>query len=65
MDLGLMIEGRLELVDGRWIIIDGNLKLDVLEALEKHKGKEVRLICTPLQTIAELARMVEVGEVEI
>jgi hypothetical protein len=72
MDLGLMVEGVVELdpMTGRMVLRiqqeDGsNLFLDIQEQLEKHKGKEIRLIATPLEAIAELARMVEAGDIKV
>jgi hypothetical protein len=64
MDLGLMAEGVVELdpMTGRMVLRvpqeDGsNQFLDVQAELERHKGKEVRLICTPMESVAALADM--------
>jgi hypothetical protein len=72
MDFGILVEGVVELepITGRLVLRiqqqDGsNVFLDVQEQLEKYKGEEVRFILTPLKTVAELARMVESGEVPI
>jgi hypothetical protein len=72
MDLGLMVEGFVELdaVSGRMVLripqADGRSEyLDIQEQLALHKGKEVRLICTPLESIATLAQMIESGEVPL
>lgn len=72
MNLGLMTEGFVELdpMSGRMVLRvpkpDGsNDFLDIQERLADHLGKEVRLIVTPLETIAELARMLENGEVVV
>lgn len=72
MDLGIMAEGVVELdpMSGRMVLRvqqpDGsNQFLDIQEQLELHKGKEVRFILTPLEAIAELARMVQDGELEV
>ena len=69
MDLGLMAEGVVELdpMSGRMVLRvpqeDGsNTFLDIQEELKTHLGKEVRVICTPMASIAELARLVNVNE---
>ena len=69
MDLGIMVEGFVEVdpISGRVLLRipheDGNRFLDVQEQLAAQSGKEVRLIITPLESIAELARLVEAGEI--
>jgi hypothetical protein len=72
MDLGIMVEGVVELdpISGRMVLRvqqpDGsNQLLDIEEQLEAHEGKEVRFILTPLEAIAELARLVQEGELEV
>lgn len=66
MDLGTMVEGFVELdpISDRMVLRiqqeDGsNVFIDVQEALRKYKGEEVRFILTPLQTIAEITRIVD------
>jgi len=66
MDLGLMVEGVVDIdpSNGRVVLRvlqrDGSWQLlDVQAELEKHNGKEVRLICTPMETIAAVAKMLE------
>lgn len=66
MDLGLMVEGVVDIdpSNGRVMLrvpqTGGSWQLvDVQAELEKHSGKEVRLICTPMETIAALAKMLE------
>lgn len=70
MDLGLMVEGVVELdpLSGRMVLripqADGsNQFLDIQEHLARYRGQEVRFICTPLAEIAKLAQMIESGEV--
>jgi hypothetical protein len=72
MDLGLMTEGFVELdpMSGQWVLripqANGtNEYLDMQEVLGLHQGKEVRLIITPLDVIATLAEMIELGEVDV
>jgi hypothetical protein len=71
MDLGIMVEGFVEVdpISGRVLLRipheDGNRFLDIQEHLAAQRGKEVRLIVTPLEAIAELAKMVEAGEVTV
>lgn len=72
MDLGIMVEGVVELdpMTGRMVLRiqrpdGGNDFMDIQEQLERHKGKEIRFIVTPLESIAELARMVESGELDL
>lgn len=69
MDLGLMVEGYVELdpITGRMVLRipqedGGNRFLDIQEELVAHKGKEVRLIVTPTSAIAALAAMLDLGE---
>jgi len=69
MDLGVMVEGVVELdpMSGRMVLRvqqpDGsNSFVDVQEQLERYQGEEVRFIVTPQRSISELARMVESGE---
>lgn len=70
MDLGLMVEGTLERDgNGRIVLlvqeVDGKTRiLDVVDAVSKYLGMEVRLITTPLAAVAELARLVESWENE-
>ena len=72
MDLGIMVEGFVE-VDpntGRVLLrisqeAGRDQYLDIQEQLAAQHGKEVRLIVTPLDSLAELARMVEAGELEV
>lgn len=70
LDLGIMVEGVVELepMTGRMVLRipqdDGsNLFLDIQEQLAKHQGKEVRFIVTPMASIAELARLVDVNDI--
>jgi len=70
MDLGTLLEGVIELdpMTGRMVLRvpqeDGtNEFVDIQERLETYKGEEVRFILTPLRTIAEIAEMVESGEI--
>lgn len=42
-----------------------NSFLDVQEHLMRYLGEEVRFVVTPLRTVAELARMVESGELPV
>jgi len=72
MDYGIFIEGVVELdpITGRLVLRiqqqDGsNVFLDVQELLEKYKGEEVRFILTPLKVVAEIAKMVEFGEISV
>ncbi len=70
MDLGILVEGVLELdpMNGRMVLRiqqeDGsNVFVDIQEAAQKYKGEEVRFILTPIRVVNELARIVEAGEV--
>lgn len=71
MDLGLMVEGFVELTENGRVVLripranGQNEYLDIQEQVLLHLGKEVRLICTPLEVIAKLAKMVESGEVPL
>lgn len=72
MDLGILGEGVVELdpMTGRMVFRmpqeDGsNSFLDVQEHLMRYLGEEVRFVVTPLRTVAELARMVESGELPV
>jgi hypothetical protein len=64
MDLGIMTEGVLEMDPrtGRPVLRiqqeEGEVTLDVQEALFRYTGQEVRFICTPMKGIAELAKLV-------
>lgn len=67
-----MVEGVVELdpMTGRMVLRiqrpeGGNDFLDIQAELEKQNGKEVRLIVTPLESIAELARLIEDGEINL
>jgi hypothetical protein len=67
-----MTEGFVELdpMSGRMVLripqANGqNQFLDIQEQLAAYKGKEVRLIITPLDVIATLAEMIESGEVTV
>ena len=70
--MGLMAEGYVELepMSGRMVLRipqddGGNQFLDLQEHLALLKGQEVRLIVTPMATIARLAEMIESGKVVI
>ena len=70
LDLGIMQEGVVELdpMSGRMVLRipqeDGsNVFLDIQEELAKQMGKEVRFIVTPMASIAELAKLVDVNEI--
>lgn len=72
LDLGLMTEGVVELdpMTGRLVIRTEDSRgafhfIDVQERLLHYKGQEVRLVITPLSTVAELAQMVERGELPL
>lgn len=72
MDLGIVAEGIIEMdpMTGRMVIRvtdekGKNVFVDVQEALSKYKGQEVRFICTPFDTIGQLAEMVEKGELPL
>ena len=72
MDLGVMVEGFIEVdpVSGRAFLRipqdgGGSRFLDIHETLIAQAGKEVRLIITPLDAIAALAKLVESGEVAV
>lgn len=71
-DLGLMVEGVVELdpMTGRLVIRyeDANgsfLFVDVEEHLRRYRDQEVRCIITPMRSIAQLAEMVERGEIKL
>jgi citrate lyase gamma subunit len=70
MDLGIMVEGVVELdpMTGRMVLRiqqdDGsNVFLDIQEQLAKQVGKEVRFILTPMTSIYELAKLVNVDDI--
>lgn len=72
MDLGILGEGVVELdpMTGRMVFRiqqeDGsNSFLDVQEHMMRYLGEEVRFVVTPLRTVAELAQMVESGELSV
>lgn len=72
IDLGLMVEGIVELdpMSGRLVVRyeddQGNFQFhDVQEYLLRYKGQEVRCIITPTATIAQLAKLVEQGNVRL
>jgi hypothetical protein len=72
MDFGIFVEGFVELepLTGRMVLRvpqgDGsNIFIDIQEQLGKYKGEEVRFILTPLSTVADLAKMVESGEISL
>lgn len=72
IDLGTFVEGVVELdpMSGRMVLRipqdDGsNVFLDIQEQLLKYNGEEIRLIMTPVKTIAEVARLVEAGDVSL
>ena len=72
MDLGIMVEGVVEVdpISGRAMLRvlqeDGTSRfLDMLEQVTPYSGQEVRFIVTPLKNVAELAKLVEAGEIEI
>jgi len=72
LDLGIIAEGIVELdpMTGRHVIRvvqpDGsNTFVDVQEQLAKYNGQDVRLIVTPLETVSQLAGMVERGEISM
>jgi hypothetical protein len=72
MDLGIMVEGFVEVdpMDGRILLRipqeDGGSRfLDVQGELAAQNGREVRLIVTPLESIAELAKIVECGGIDV
>lgn len=67
-----MVEGFVEVdpLSGRVLLRipheDGsNRFLDVQEQLAGQSGKEIRLIITPLDAIAALAKLVESGEIAV
>lgn len=71
-DMGIFTEGIVELdpMSGRYLIrtIDAaghNVFIDVQERLAQYTGQEVRFIVTPFETIAQLAEMVEEGEIQL
>jgi hypothetical protein len=72
MDLGIMVEGVVELdpITDRVVLRiqqeDGsNVFLDLQEQVAKYKGEEVRFILTPLQAVAEIARLVANSELKL
>lgn len=72
LDFGVMVEGLVELdpVSGRPVlrvpVAEGPGQfLDVQAELEKYVGQHVRFICTPMESIAALAKLVESDEVVV
>lgn len=72
LDLGIVAEGVVELdpMTGRMVVRvigdDGsNEYVDIQANLEKYLGKEVRFICTPQESISQLAEMVDKGEITL
>jgi hypothetical protein len=66
LDLGIIAEGPVELdpMTGRFgvrsVEADGSsILIDVGVELEQYKGMDVRLIITPLATVAQIAKMVD------
>ena len=73
IDLGFMAEGVVELdpLSGHFVLRYEDAKtgefkfLDIQEHLALYKGEDVRLIFTPLSSVARLAKMVENGEIKL
>lgn len=69
MDLGLLVEGVLEEDPSTGLPVvrvpENGQVVDVVSELRKYIGEEVRVIATPLAVVAELARLVAEGGVEI
>jgi hypothetical protein len=72
IDLGVMVEGTVELdpMSGRMVVryedAKGELQfVDVQERLAAYNGQDVRLLVTPLATVAKLHGMVERGELKL
>ena len=71
LDLGLIAEGTVELdpMTGHYVVriedADGKSTfLDPQSQLEQYNGQEVRFIVTPLDTVGQIAKMVEDGQID-
>ena len=71
LDLGLIAEGVVELdpMTGHYVVRVEDEKgevafLDPQSQLERYKGEPVRFIITPLNTVGQIAKMVEEGEID-
>jgi len=71
LDLGIIVEGIVELdpISGRFLVRVEDERgefgdVDVQAQMEKYKGEPVRFILTPLQTVSDIAKMVEEGELD-
>ena len=72
LDLGLIAEGVVELdpMSGNLVIRteDEHGKMNILDVqaqLEKYKGRDVRFVISPMDTVNQLAKMVEEGDLAL